>query len=150
MKGEKMITLYGRDKSVLYQSDAKTTREAVQAAISAEVVLHGADLRKANLRKANLHGADLRKANLCGADLRKANLCGANLPDNNVCLHGSRHEIIAIDNDVQIGCHRKPLAEWLEEYKAIGQAENYTPAEIVEYGLHLRHIQALIDLKGKK
>ena len=98
-----------------------------------------------------LVGANLRRADLREADLQRANLRGANLPPNLIILYGSQHVIIAIDADIRIGCHFKPLAFWLKHYDEIGTKENYTPVEIAEYGLHLRHIQALIELRnGKK
>ena len=31
-------------------------------------------------------------------------------------------------DEVQIGCHRHPIAYWLEHYKAIGRKEQYTDA----------------------
>jgi hypothetical protein len=123
--------------------------------------LSGANLRKADLRGASLIGADLRRADLCGADLCGADLCGADLCGADlswadlrganlrckqyVCqIHASRHVIVAIDNDVQIGCIRKLLAEWLETLQAVGRENEYTDAEIAEYGGWLRQIAAVL------
>ena len=113
--------------------------------------LLGADLREANLRGADLRGADLRGAHLCGADLfgadlREANLRGADLrAKRHVCqIHASRHAIVAIDDDVRIGCHRKPLAEWLGTFEVVGRENGYSEAEIVEYGTWLRAIAAVL------
>ena len=98
------------------------------------------------LRRADLSGADLRWANLRGADLSRANLLGANLRARQyVCqIHASRHAIVAIDDDVRIGCLHKPLAEWLETFEAVGRENGYTEAEIAEYGGWLRQIAAVL------
>ena len=75
-------------------------------------------------------------ADLRGADLRcKQVVCA---------IHASRHAIVAIDDDVRIGCERKPLAEWLETYKAVGEENKYTEAEIAEYGIWLKAIAAVL------
>ena len=56
--------------AVLYQSeDAKTVREALEAARGAGADLSGADLSGANLSWADLSEADLYGTNLYGADL---------------------------------------------------------------------------------
>jgi hypothetical protein len=111
-------------------------------------------LRGANLSGANLSGADLSWANLSGADLSWANLGGANLRWANlrckqhVCqIHASRHAIVAIDDDVRIGCHRKLLTEWLETFEAVGRENKYTEAEIAEYGGWLRQIAAVLAVR---
>jgi hypothetical protein len=113
--------------------------------------LSGADLSWAGLSGAGLRGADLRGADLRGADLSDADLYGANLYwadlrcKQYVCqIHASRHDIVAIDDDVRIGCHRKPLAEWLETFEAVGKENKYTEAEVAEYGGWLRHIAAVL------
>ena len=121
--------------------------------------LRGADLSDADLRCANLRGADLSDADLRGADLRGANLSDANLRGADlrgadlsdavqriIVIHGSRHIIVAIDGDVRIGCERHTIAEWLERFEAIGQSQDYAPEQIAEYGLHLRHIAAVLAL----
>jgi hypothetical protein len=111
--------------------------------------LIGANLRGANLSDANLRGANLIGANLRGANLSDADLRGANLSDalqRIVVIHGSRNVIVAIDGDVRIGCERHVIAEWLEQFEAIGQKQGYTPEQIAEYGLHLRHIAAVLAL----
>ena len=108
--------------------------------------LNGADLHGADLHGANLHGAKLCGANLHGAYLFEANLHGADLSAKQyVCqIHASRHAIIAIDDDVRIGCIRKPLAEWLETFEAVGRENKYTDAEIAEYGGWFRQIAAVL------
>ena len=78
----------------------------------------------------------LREADLRGADLRcKQYICQ---------IHASRHAIIAIDDDLRIGCHRKPLAKWLKTFEAVGRENGYTEAEIAEYGGWLRQIAAVL------
>ena len=113
--------------------------------------LRGANLRGADLRGANLRGADLRGANLRGANLRGANLRGADLRGQPfIRMRGSRHEINAHGAIVQIGCHVKEIAWWLEHYKAVGRKENYTPDEVEEYGQYLALIEALQPLWAER
>ncbi len=102
--------------------------------------LYEADLYEANLRGANLYGADLRGANLYGASLRGASLRGASLRGANLyeadlygadlrgaslwSVRGNGHEIKSMQigrydvaytaKMLQIGCQRKPVAEWFE------------------------------------
>ena len=78
------------------------------------------------------------------ADLSEANLrC-----KQYVCaIKGRRHSIIAIDDDVRIGCHRRTLAEWLENYQAIGHEEGYTDEQIAEYGGWLKAIAAILEAR---
>ena len=113
--------------------------------------LRGADLRWTNLsgadlRWTNLSGADLSGADLRGADLRGANLSGADLRCSQyICqIYASRHTMVAIDDDVRIDCHRKPLAEWLETFEAVGRENGYTEAEIAEYRGWLKAIAAVL------
>ena len=112
--------------------------------------LSGANLSGANLSGANLSWANLSGANLSGATLSDANLSGANLSGANqyvLRIQGSRHQINVIDDDVRIGCKRQSIAEWLVNFEEIGKAESYTDAQIAEYGLHLRHIAAVLELR---
>ena len=137
-----MIEILNRwTRAVVYQSEsAQTIAEAV------------IDARKsgADLREANLCGANLRRADLSGADLCGANLCRAYLHEAKqiiLRIQGSQHEITAINDDIRIGCLRRTLADWLAQFEAIGQAQHYTPNQIAEYGMHLRHIGAVLQLK---
>jgi len=76
---------------------------------------------------------------LSGADLRcRQYVCA---------ISGSRHSIVAIDDDVRIGCHRKSLAEWLENYQTIGRKEGYAGEQIAEYGLWLNTIAAILEAR---
>jgi hypothetical protein len=128
--------------------------------------LFGADLRRANLRGANLCGADLRRADLrgtdlCGADLCGADLCGSDLGGANLCranlrdakqkiisIKGSRHQIVAIDDDIRIGCQRFTLKKWLSHYPKIGAANEYSKTEIAEYGIYLKTIEQVLLLRA--
>ena len=122
-----MIEIRDKDGAVLHTADADTLRWA--------------DLRGADLRGADLSGADLRGADLSEADLREAKLAAKEY----ICqIRASRHGIVAIDDDVRIGCERKPLAEWLQTFEAVGRKNKYTEAEIAEYGGWLRQIAAVV------
>ncbi len=106
-------------------------------------------LSEANLRGANLSEANLRWADLSGANLRGANLSEAGLLARQyVCqIHASRHAIVAIDDDVRIGCRRRPLAEWLETFEAVGRVNKYTETEIAEYGIYLKAIRDVLEVR---
>jgi len=112
--------------------------------------LREADLRWADLREAKLRGADLREADLRWADLSEADLRWADLSAKQfLCqIHGSRHPIVAIDDDVRIGCMRQSLAKWLECFEAVGTGEGYSPSEIAEYGIYLRAIAAALAARS--
>ena len=79
---------------IIFESDHKTIKETVLAAIKAEVNLSGADLSRADLSRADLSradlfgvdlsGVDLSGADLSRADLSRANLSGANLSRANL------------------------------------------------------------------
>ena len=107
--------------------------------------LRGANLCGADLCGANLRGADLRGANLYGANLRGANLYGANLSqtllENKAVLTFLYNKHTACyfgDGNIQIGCHKKTIAEWLESYKEVGKSNNYTDDEIEKYGKFIK------------
>ena len=121
--------------------------------------LGGANLEGANLRYANLEGADLRGANLEGANLRCANLEGANLRCANLeganleganlryadlegangielpifNITGTVHSLFYIGNNIKIGCEEHSVNFWIENYKSIGEKNDYSPEQIEEY-----------------
>ena len=94
----------------------------------------------------SLHEGNPRWVILSGADLHGAHPRWANLGDKEyVCLIiASRSYIVAVDDDVRIGCLHKPLAEWLETFEAVGRENGYSEAEIAEYGGWLRQIAAVL------
>ena len=130
-------------RAILLSSEtAQTIADAVVEAVQRGAELSWADLRGADLSGANLRGADLREANLREADLREANLSEADLSeaDNFVMqIQGSCHQIVAVDDDVRIGCQRRTLAKWLSVFQSIGTEHGYTAFQIEEYGDHLRY-----------
>jgi len=55
-------------------------------------------------------------------------------------IQGSKHCATNVKHgSIAIGCEVYTFAEWLKNYKAIGKAAGYTPAQIKEY-------KAIIDL----
>src|SRR5579871_6821320 len=72
---------------LMFEIEAETLRDAVQARIKSGANLHDANLRGADLHGATLLGADLHGAHLYGANLRGADLHGADLRGAN--LHGA-------------------------------------------------------------
>jgi len=127
--------------------------------------LRWADLREANLSGADLRWADLREANLGGADLRWADLREANLGEANlrwadlrwadlqgckqyvVVIRASRDSIVGIDDDIRIGCKRMTLAEWLRRFEAVGREADYTEQQIAEYGIYLKAIRDVLEMR---
>jgi len=132
--------------------------------------LNGVNLSEANLMNVDLSDADLSDANLCGANLIGANLSRANL--SNADLRGSdlygaifhetklngtnlehpiifintvpEHTIQYINEIVLIGCECYHIDHWLENYKEIGEDNNYSPEEIEIYH------KKLLELKETK
>jgi len=131
-----MIEIKLKDGSVIKMIDADSLR--------------GADLRGADLRGADLRWADLRGANLRGANLREANLRGADLSQCKQyvgVIRASRNDIIAIDDDIRIGCQRMTLAMWLEQFEAVGREAGYTEQQIAEYGIYLKAIRDVLEAR---
>ena len=129
---------------------ANLTGADLGAANLATAILTVANLTRANLTGANLTGANLTGANLTGADLTGANLYGADLYSaKQVILQftASRHQVVSIDDEVMIGCMINPLGWWIEHYQKVGNTKNYTPVQIEEYGLILRHIEAVLKIR---
>lgn len=99
-------------------------------------------------RGANLEGAYLKGANLVGADLKGANLRGAKgvtLPV--ISISGSRHSVYYHDGTITIGCESHTAAEWIKNYKSIGEANEYTAEQIAEYK---QYINICAKFAGKK
>ena len=78
-------------------------------------------------------------ADLSGADLSEANLSFTKISDKEyliktLFINGSKHSVSWYGcNQIQIGCHKKEISWWKENYKMIGERENYTPEQIKEY-----------------
>ncbi len=105
--------------------------------------LSGADLSRANLSGANLSGADLSRANLSGANLSGADLNLTKISDTEylvktLFINGSRNSVSWYGcNQIQIGCHKKEISWWLENYNEVGKREGYTPDQIKEYKTYI-------------
>jgi uncharacterized protein YjbI with pentapeptide repeats len=118
--------------------------------------LHGAnlskaDLRWADLRWADLSWADLREANLSKADLREANLRGADLREANgrfsiVCF--GKHYGVAAGGYISIGCERHTYQYWLDNYRQIGEKNQYADADIERYGAWIKIVVAWLEERG--
>ena len=100
----------------------------------------GANLCGANLCEANLRGADLCEANLCEANLRGAK--EIKLPI--ISLNGSAHSLFYINGTIRIGCEEHTIDEWVENYKSIGDDNNYSEEQITEYGKYIIMIANII------
>ena len=50
-------------------------------------------------------------------------------------IQGSKHGLTnSAYGYLNIGCIKLPFSEWKKRYKEIGKEQNYTPAQIKEYG----------------
>ena len=160
--------LQGADLQRADMQDADLQGANLQGANLQEANLHGANLQGADLRRATLQNATLQRANLREANLWSANLQGANLQEANMqganlcnaeCLTatgnllrlcGTRHPIIVVDaNNVSIGCHRKPLAEWLSSGVDLAEKECYSTLEIQEYRILLECVGQWLENRRK-
>ena len=73
-----------RTKAVIFSGSFRSMREALEAAVSQNISLAYADLRRARLDNANLDGGDFRHATLEGATLAGANLSEADFSHTNL------------------------------------------------------------------
>ena len=145
--------LSGANLSMANLSGAHLSGAHLSGANLSGAHLYGADLSGANLSRvdlsgANLNGANLNGANLNGADLSGAYLSGANLNLTKISdteylvktlfINGSRNSVSWYGcNQIKIGCHKKEISWWLENYKLIGKREGYTPDQIAEYKTYI-------------
>jgi hypothetical protein len=97
--------------------------------------LHRADLRSAGLVKVNLRGSDLREADFGGADLRFVDLGGTGVL---IATLGQHRAIYDGGDIIAIGCMRKPIEWWLENYEVAGKKNSYTAEEISDYGWFIK------------
>ncbi len=113
--------------------------------------LRYADLRDADLRYADLRDADLRYADLRYADLRYADLRDADLRDaKNIkfpiaTIYGTVHAVFAMDGKIKIGCVEQTVEEWILNYREIGEENDYTDEQIVEYKKYIDVIKILFE-----
>ena len=130
-------------------------------------ILRGANLYRVNLINVNLCKADLEGASLKGAYLYRANLYRANLINANLInaslrgadltfckgvigfYLGMDFGFMTLHNQyVQIGCECGTLNYWLNNYKEIGQTNDYTEQQIHAYGAQLKMLKEVCG--GKK
>ena len=95
----KIFSRYNRAK-VVFECDAGTIIECLEAAVGSGANLCGANLRGANLCDANLCDANLRGANLRDAILSDANLCGVPVIEN---IHQTVYEHASKPNALDMG-----------------------------------------------
>ncbi len=89
-----------------------------------------------NLSEANLSGADLSGANLYGANLYEANLKKTLLEGKSVLsFQFEKHSAYFYGLDeIVIGCERKTISEWIEQYEDMGKKNDYSDEQIKRYG----------------
>jgi hypothetical protein len=113
-------------------------------------------MQYANLSEANLQHTDLSRASLSGANLQHTDLSGANLSGADLkgtILEGKavlsfqfeRHAACFYGTDeIRIGCHTKTVADWLAQYKEVGQSEGYSGKQIEMYGNFIKQCAVIL------
>ena len=97
-----------------------------------------ANLSEADLSRSNLSGADLSGAHLSRAYLNLTKISDTEYLVKTLFINGSRNLVSWYGcNKIQIGCHKKDIDWWLENYKVIGKREGYTPDQIAEYKTYI-------------
>jgi hypothetical protein len=171
-----MIEIKRKDGEVIKTIDADSLREAnLRGADLREADMRGADMQGADIRGADMQGADMRGADMRGADMRWADMRGADMQGADmrgadmswadirgadmqgadlrqckqyfVVIRASRHDIVAIDDDIRIGCQHMTLAMWLEQFEAVGREAGYTLGQITEYGIYLKAIRDVLEMR---
>jgi len=67
-----------------------------------------------------------------------AQVCGGVIKGKLISIAGPKHDMnICTPGVLRIGCIKEPLEWWLENYKEIGEEEQYTPQEIEEYKAYI-------------
>lgn len=100
--------------------------------------LRGLDFSGMDLWNVNFSNSDLTGANLSGATIRWANLSGADLEE----IKGKFIFTFQIgkafsyycDGLIKIGCKLLCVEGWCEQYKDIGEENDYSDEEIENYG----------------
>ena len=106
-----------------------------------EANLQHTDLSRASLRYANLQHTDLSGANLSGADLKGTILEGKAV----LSFQFERHAACFYGTDeIRIGCHTKTVADWLTQYKEVGQSEGYSGKQIEMYGNFIKQCAVIL------
>ena len=136
--------LSGANLSGANLSGANLSRADLSGAYLSRANLSGANLSRADLSGAYLSGANLSGANLSGANLSGAYLSGANLSltkisdteylVKSIFINGTKHSVSWWGcSEISIGCDRKSIEWWKENYKAAGVREGYMPEQCDEY-----------------
>jgi hypothetical protein len=152
------------NNNIIVVGEYESIKDALEKNRDADLIganLIGADLRGANLRDADLRGANLRDADLIGANLIGADLRGANLIDANLRgangitlpvfnIIGSVHSLFFMDDKIKIGCEDHSVEEWVNNYKEIGENNDYSLEQIEEYRKYIFMIAEFIKNKEEK
>jgi hypothetical protein len=64
---------------------------------------------------------------------------------------GSRDALVIVrPTELRVGCIALTPDEWLAQYEGIGRDNDYSDAEIREYGEHLRHAMRWLEMAEKE
>ena len=64
-------------------------------------------------------------------------------------IQGSKHFVNeCAKGEISIGCQKFPIDEWLRSFESIGDEYGYTPEQIKEYGLYIKLIKDINDLRN--
>ena len=144
-----MANLSRADLSVANLSGANLSRADLSGADLSWANLSWANLYMANLSRANLSRADLSRADLSWADLSWANLKDTLLDGRSILsFQFEKHGAYFYGSDeIVIGCERKTVSEWLDQYDKIGKANNYSEEQIKKYKMFIDICSRLLNEK---
>ena len=113
----------------------------------------GGNFRGGNFRGGDFWGGDFWGGNFRGGDFWGGNFRGGDYETTLLQIQGSRHFCYLEKTDkggllLGIGCHKKTIEEWKEAYNSIGEGEDYTQVEILEYKEYIDLYDRLYNQKN--
>ena len=92
-------------------------------------------------------------ARVCGTAqvFGDARVCGNEWKHSPLYIQGTRDALTTCARDqLSIGCLVYSVKHWLKHYRAIGKTQSYTPAEIREYGEHIKYAAKWLKALAKR
>ena len=111
--------------------------------------LKGANLKNCTLKSMSLSGVDLKDADISGANFHGCDFRGAGL--NGVPLMRFQYQRdeahYQFDGMIRVACEYYSVDHWVENYQAIGEANQYTDEQIEMYGEFFKWCKRLEESK---
>lgn len=75
------------------------------------------------------HAGVFHAGDFCGGTFK-----GGEWRKSPLSIKGTKHLVVKVEDDfLCIGCEKRPISEWLENYEKIGRENEYSNEEILEY-----------------